>query len=155
LEVGTGSGYQAAVLAQLGCSIVSVERHAELADAARILLEELGLARTVRVVSRRRDDVRAAAGDAPCDQRSVSLTAAAPRPIRRVAWQLAGVLGAVSPSATDYPSNGDVSARADALPVAVSNDSETVRARPSSSRRIRAASASSACRSTETIEQPS
>ena len=35
LDVGTGSGYQAAVLAQLGCRVVSIERHASLADTAR------------------------------------------------------------------------------------------------------------------------
>ncbi|MEA2519113.1 MAG: protein-L-isoaspartate(D-aspartate) O-methyltransferase, partial [Chloroflexota bacterium] len=31
LEIGTGSGYQAAVLAALGCLVVTIERHAELA----------------------------------------------------------------------------------------------------------------------------
>ena len=45
LEVGTGSGYQAAVLAQLGCSVISMERHADLADAARARLERSGLDR--------------------------------------------------------------------------------------------------------------
>ena len=75
LEVGTGSGYQAAVLAQLGCSIVSVERHAELADAARILLEELGLARAVRIVVG--DGSVGRAEDAPFD--GIVVTAAAPR----------------------------------------------------------------------------
>ncbi|MEK7860634.1 MAG: rRNA adenine N-6-methyltransferase family protein, partial [Chloroflexota bacterium] len=34
LEVGTGSGYQAAVLAQLVHDVVSVERHAPLAESA-------------------------------------------------------------------------------------------------------------------------
>ena len=32
LEVGTGSGYQAAVLAALGARVLSIERHAGLAD---------------------------------------------------------------------------------------------------------------------------
>lgn len=41
LEVGTGSGYQAAVLLQMGARLVTVERHAELADAAQRLLSEL------------------------------------------------------------------------------------------------------------------
>lgn len=35
LEVGTGSGYQTALLAELVAHVVSVERHAELAAAAR------------------------------------------------------------------------------------------------------------------------
>ena len=42
LEIGCGSGYQAAVLAELGAAVVSIERIAELAAAARIRLQELG-----------------------------------------------------------------------------------------------------------------
>ena len=42
LEVGTGSGYQAAVLAELAAEVFSVERHAELSAAAGRLLAELG-----------------------------------------------------------------------------------------------------------------
>lgn len=49
LEVGTGSGYQAAVLAAIGCDVVSIERHADLAEAARARLSELGLLRGVRI----------------------------------------------------------------------------------------------------------
>ena len=41
LEVGTGSGYGAAVLAELAASVVSVERHRKLADAAAKVLAEL------------------------------------------------------------------------------------------------------------------
>jgi protein-L-isoaspartate(D-aspartate) O-methyltransferase len=42
LEIGTGSGYQAAVLAELAARVVSIERHAELSRRARALLAELG-----------------------------------------------------------------------------------------------------------------
>ena len=49
LEVGTGSGYQTAVLAAMGCRVVSVERHAALAEAARARLAGLGLAASVRI----------------------------------------------------------------------------------------------------------
>lgn len=42
LEVGTGSGYQSAILAELAESVYSVERIAELAESARLLLEKLG-----------------------------------------------------------------------------------------------------------------
>ena len=35
LEVGTGSGYQAAVLAKVAAEVWTIERHAELADRAR------------------------------------------------------------------------------------------------------------------------
>jgi protein-L-isoaspartate(D-aspartate) O-methyltransferase len=41
LEIGTGSGYQAAVLAQLAGRVVTVERFRALADAARKRLEKL------------------------------------------------------------------------------------------------------------------
>jgi protein-L-isoaspartate(D-aspartate) O-methyltransferase len=43
LEIGTGSGYQAAVLSRLSRQVISVERHAELADAARRLFDALGI----------------------------------------------------------------------------------------------------------------
>lgn len=42
LEIGTGSGYQAAVLAQAGCRVHSVEIVAALADSARARLRRLG-----------------------------------------------------------------------------------------------------------------
>lgn len=42
LDVGTGSGYQAAVLFQLGARVVSVERNVELATDARGRLDSLG-----------------------------------------------------------------------------------------------------------------
>jgi protein-L-isoaspartate(D-aspartate) O-methyltransferase len=49
LEVGTGSGYQAAVLATIGCRVVTVERHAELALTAAARLARLGLGELVRI----------------------------------------------------------------------------------------------------------
>ena len=42
LDVGTGSGYQAAVLAQCGARVTSVERDQDLAEEARARLLELG-----------------------------------------------------------------------------------------------------------------
>ncbi len=42
LEIGTGSGYQAAVLSRLAASVVSVERYRTLAEAARGRLRTLG-----------------------------------------------------------------------------------------------------------------
>jgi len=41
LEVGTGSGYQTAILARLGLDVVSVERDADLMSRARAVLNEL------------------------------------------------------------------------------------------------------------------
>jgi protein-L-isoaspartate(D-aspartate) O-methyltransferase len=48
LEVGTGSGYQAAVLAAAGARVYSMEIFAELATSARQRLERLGYRVTVR-----------------------------------------------------------------------------------------------------------
>jgi protein-L-isoaspartate(D-aspartate) O-methyltransferase len=73
LEVGTGSGYQAAVLSRLARDVVTVERHRTLADRARELLARLGCD-NVRVVT---DD--ASLGyptDAPYDR--IIVTAATP-----------------------------------------------------------------------------
>lgn len=42
LEVGTGSGFQAAVLAETGARVFSIERHAELLAQARTVLDRLG-----------------------------------------------------------------------------------------------------------------
>jgi protein-L-isoaspartate(D-aspartate) O-methyltransferase len=44
LEIGTGSGYQAAVLALLGAQVRTYERHAPLAETARQRLAHLGIA---------------------------------------------------------------------------------------------------------------
>ena len=41
LEVGTGSGYQAAVLSRLAAKVTTIERYRTLADAARIRLKAL------------------------------------------------------------------------------------------------------------------
>jgi protein-L-isoaspartate(D-aspartate) O-methyltransferase len=49
LEIGTGSGYQAAVLAAMGCDVLGVERLAELADAARSRVEALALGTRVEI----------------------------------------------------------------------------------------------------------
>lgn len=52
LEVGTGSGYQAAILAQMGANVTTFEFVPELADLARLTFERLGI-----------DMVRAVVGD--------------------------------------------------------------------------------------------
>jgi protein-L-isoaspartate(D-aspartate) O-methyltransferase len=81
LEVGTGSGYGAAVLSRCWGEVVTIERHAELADRARAVLEELGYAN----VEVRADDGSQGAPDrAPFD--AILVTAVAedepPRPLR-------------------------------------------------------------------------
>jgi protein-L-isoaspartate(D-aspartate) O-methyltransferase len=49
LDVGTGSGYQAAVLAELADEVVTIERVPELAERARAALHEAGYDVDVRV----------------------------------------------------------------------------------------------------------
>lgn len=73
LEVGTGSGYVAALLAEMVSQVVSVERHALLADSARMLLADLGYG-NVRVVIG--DGSRGFPESAPYD--AILVSAAAP-----------------------------------------------------------------------------
>ena len=42
LEIGTGSGYQAAILAEMGAQVTSIERHEDLARTARERLQKAG-----------------------------------------------------------------------------------------------------------------
>ncbi|HEU4671591.1 MAG TPA: protein-L-isoaspartate(D-aspartate) O-methyltransferase [Candidatus Limnocylindrales bacterium] len=75
LEIGTGSGYQAAILAELGAQVVSIERVAELAASARERLHRLGYGD--RVVIRVGDGSLGDPAGAPWPR--VLATAAAPR----------------------------------------------------------------------------
>jgi protein-L-isoaspartate(D-aspartate) O-methyltransferase len=72
LEVGTGSGYQAAVLSRLASEVVSVERYRTLADAARERLRSLGC-NNVEIVAG--DGFAGVPGRAPYDR--IIITAAA------------------------------------------------------------------------------
>jgi protein-L-isoaspartate(D-aspartate) O-methyltransferase len=72
LEIGTGSGYQAAVLSRLVREVVSVERYRTLGDAARARLETLGY-KNVEV--RLGDGLAGAPDRAPFDR--IIVTAAA------------------------------------------------------------------------------
>ena len=42
LEIGTGSGYQAAILAELAAAVFSIDRVGGLAEQARLVLDSLG-----------------------------------------------------------------------------------------------------------------
>jgi protein-L-isoaspartate(D-aspartate) O-methyltransferase len=75
LEVGTGSGYSAAVLALLAGEVVSIERHEALATGARHLLDELGVENVEIVVG---DGSRGLPERAPFDAIAVHATAPAP-----------------------------------------------------------------------------
>ena len=72
LEIGTGSGYQAAVLSRLAREVVSIERYRTLADAARARLKALGYA---NVIVRLGDGMAGAPDLAPFDR--IMVTAAA------------------------------------------------------------------------------
>jgi protein-L-isoaspartate(D-aspartate) O-methyltransferase len=63
LEVGTGSGYQAAILAELGCEVWSIERQAALQARAEQVLQRLGYA----VHQRMGDGTRGWPEEAPFD----------------------------------------------------------------------------------------
>jgi protein-L-isoaspartate(D-aspartate) O-methyltransferase len=75
LELGTGSGYQAAILAALGVDVTSLERHDELAAKARERIEALYLPGTVMI--RTADGSLGDPAGAPWD--GIIVTAAAPR----------------------------------------------------------------------------
>src|SRR5690625_7247325 len=63
LEIGTGSGYQAAVLCELGARVLSIERHRPLRDRKRKVLDALGY----RAVLRHGDGSLGWPADAPLD----------------------------------------------------------------------------------------
>jgi len=73
LEIGTGSGYQTAILARLAREVYTIERIASLQDAARILLRELGME---NVKYRVGDGTQGWPEEAPFD--AIMVTAGAP-----------------------------------------------------------------------------
>ena len=75
LEIGTGSGYQAALLATIGARVVSYERQPELADAARQRMADLSLGEAVEIRVADGSLGDAAGGPYP----RIIVTAAAPR----------------------------------------------------------------------------
>ncbi len=83
LEVGTGSGYSAAVLALLAAEVISVERHPSLASAAQLALDSLDV-RGVEV--RVGDGSRGIPELAPFD--AIAVHATAPEPPATLLGQL-------------------------------------------------------------------
>jgi protein-L-isoaspartate(D-aspartate) O-methyltransferase len=84
LEVGTGSGYQAAILARLARSVVTIERHPALAARARAAMDALGIT-NVRVVVG--DGSNGYPDEAPYDR--ILVTAGAPAVPESLKEQLA------------------------------------------------------------------
>lgn len=96
LEIGTGSGYSAAVLARLAAEVISVERHGELAGAARQTLDWLGIAAVEVLVG---DGSRGIPERAPFD--AIAVHATAPAPPLTLLGQLADGGRLVVPIAAD------------------------------------------------------
>lgn len=65
LEIGTGSGYTAAIMARMAARVVTIERFRTLADDARRRLEALGI---FNVVIRHGDGSNGAAAEGPFDR---------------------------------------------------------------------------------------
>jgi protein-L-isoaspartate(D-aspartate) O-methyltransferase len=84
LEVGTGSGYQAGVLAECGVRVLSIERIPVLAERARQVLGSLGYLDRVRVELA--DGTLGWPAEAPYD--AIIVTAAAPHIPRPLVEQL-------------------------------------------------------------------
>ncbi|MBU1669704.1 MAG: protein-L-isoaspartate(D-aspartate) O-methyltransferase [Actinobacteria bacterium] len=74
LEVGTGSGYQAAILTRLAAKVYTIERISALAESARTILSELGLDNVEVVVG---DGTRGLPEHAP--YKGIIVTAGGPR----------------------------------------------------------------------------
>ena len=72
LEIGTGSGYQAAILSQLAGEVITVERYRTLAETARKALAELGYDNVNVIVG---DGLNGVSEHAPYDR--IIVTAAA------------------------------------------------------------------------------
>lgn len=83
LEIGTGSGYQAAILAELAKEVFSIERIPELAHKAEKILQELGYTNFKVIVG---DGSKGLPEHAPYD--AIIVTAAAPRPPQSLLEQL-------------------------------------------------------------------
>lgn len=95
LEVGTGSGYQAAILAQLSARVVSIERLPRLAADARRRLDALGV---TNVVVHLGDGTAGRPGDAPFD--AIVVTAGGPDVPQPLLQQLAPAGRLVGPFGT-------------------------------------------------------
>jgi len=74
LEIGTGSGYQTGLLAELSGSVYSIERHASLAAQAEKTLRRLGYQNTIIIIG---DGSQGLPQHGPYD--AVVVSAAAPR----------------------------------------------------------------------------
>jgi protein-L-isoaspartate(D-aspartate) O-methyltransferase len=96
LEIGTGSGYSACVLARLAAAVITIERHAELAAEARGRIAELGFDSVEVQVG---DGSKGLPGRAPFD--GIAVHATAPGEPHSLLAQLADGGRLVVPIASD------------------------------------------------------
>ena len=87
LEIGTGSGYQAAILVHLGARVWSIESRPSIADSARRTLKSLNLSDRIKVLTG--DGTVGHAEQAPYDR--IIVTAAAPHVPQALRNQLCDV----------------------------------------------------------------
>jgi protein-L-isoaspartate(D-aspartate) O-methyltransferase len=83
LEIGTGSGYQTCVLAEMGANVYSIERHESLSKKAQIMLNHFGYLATLLCG----DGTKGWPEEAPFDK--IIVTAGAPVVPKQLAAQLA------------------------------------------------------------------
>jgi protein-L-isoaspartate(D-aspartate) O-methyltransferase len=95
LEIGTGSGYQAAILSKLAKKVITIERVKELADKTKKLLKKY---KNVLVVHG--DGTKGYAREAPYD--AIIITAAAEKIPKKVTEQLANNGRLVAPVGPRY-----------------------------------------------------
>lgn len=83
LEIGTGSGYQSAVLAELGADVYTIERHQPLSNKAKKILNHFGYSNVKTFYG---DGFKGLPADAPFDK--ILITAAAPEIPKELLKQL-------------------------------------------------------------------
>jgi protein-L-isoaspartate(D-aspartate) O-methyltransferase len=96
LEIGSGSGYSAAVLSRLAAEIIGIERHESLAVGARRALSRVGIENVELLVG---DGSRGMPDRAPFE--AIAVHATAPAPPRSLLGQLSNGGRLVVPIATD------------------------------------------------------
>jgi protein-L-isoaspartate(D-aspartate) O-methyltransferase len=97
LEIGSGSGYSAAVLSRLAAAVIGIERHESLAAEARRALDRVGIENVELLVG---DGSRGMPDRAPFE--AIAVHATAPVPPRSLLGQLADGGRLVVPIATDH-----------------------------------------------------
>ncbi len=96
LEIGSGSGYSAAVLSRLAAAVIGIERHSSLAAEARRALDRIGVENVELLVG---DGSRGVPDRLPFE--AIAVHATAPAPPRSLLGQLADGGRLVVPIAND------------------------------------------------------